>query len=513
MAEDLYGINRKGWLQAIADDISPYDCLLDLIDNAIDTASSASDNREEYGSYKIQVNLVEKKLPTTDNSKKTTYDLYITDNIGGMSREKLHEAFVAYRENNEQKVIGRYGIGLQRALYKLGGAYRVTAWQEGKQCSTGEFDKTSMEEGSFQITPSVYKKTGNGTEVIIYGLNDDLKNKLKQQSDLAKDLRIRYAEFVEAGLEIKYNASRIVPIILKPVQKKKLIKKTDKYKYFEVIEESHDDLYEDWRIDIQVGALSAYDKEKVASEWDESRKSGGWYIFFNRRCILLADKSEKTGWGYAGATRFHAQYNGFLGIVNIYSGDTITLPFDTTKSNIRSDHKGYQKLIKKLVEYNRLWASFTGKAINQRKSIKKEALFPAEWGKPLGGFAARFHLAIAEGQKFEKWKEYPIASAALIRVTLELALRHAIRLLNKKPKLYAKRQPMYFLIDKYSRANTTTDDDKNMQQTFVPIAHEIRKKLNDYMHNEANQPTVPDITYIINKIDPFIHYVSHRKYD
>lgn len=500
MAEDLYGSNRRGLLQAIVADINPYDCLLDLIDNAIDAASNASDSSGNFTGYIIAIRVA------GDN-------LHIEDNAAGMSQVTLERAFVAYNEHDESKIIGRYGIGLQRALYKLGEAYRVTAWQEGKQSSTGKFDKTSMEEGNFTIDSSACKKEGSGTEVVIYRLNDDLKNKLKQQTDLAKDLGIRYAKFIEAGLDIKYNASRINPIILEPKNEQRVIKRTNELKTFEVIEEKHDGLCEDWRIDIKVGVLSAEAKKQVTSKWDKGRKNGGWYVFLNDRCVLLADKTRETGWGYDGATRFHPQYNDFLGIVNIYSGDTETLPFDTAKSIIRSDHKGYQKLIKKLIEYNRQWASFTGgsKRTLEKKIKTSSCLFPTEWGKPREDYAARLVATIEEGQNFSEWQKYPLASMALMRVTFELALRHAIRCLKKNPSLCETRVRMIDLISEYRKIKNLKSKDKKIQTKTCEFANDIREELNAFMHEETHIPTVDKVEHILETINDFIDYTSNLR--
>ena len=131
-------IDRKGWLNAISNEISLYDGFLDLIDNAIDTVSEANRNRDTFDGYEIEIKVIEN-------------DLYIANNAEGMSISTIRKAFIAYSKYNEKKTIGVLGIGLQRALHKLGKAFEIKTWQKEKQHGTGIVDREVMEEGSFQF--------------------------------------------------------------------------------------------------------------------------------------------------------------------------------------------------------------------------------------------------------------------------------------------------------------------------------------------------------------------------
>ena len=331
---------------------------------------------------------------------------------------------------------------------------------------------------------------------------------------------MRYGKFIENGLIIKFNGNDIAAINLKP-ENKASKSKTD---IFKVMKKEYNEFYEDWRVVIEIGGLPENIKNKVDSDWDKARKNGGWYVFFNNKCVLLADKTEKTGWGYEGAIRFHPQYNGFLGTVSIYSDSNAGLLFDSAKSNAPIEHEGYKKLILKLIKYNREWAIFTGKNITKADNLKSKpeykkeptfdnCLFPKEWGRPEGRYAARFSMAITEGQKFENWQNCLLASIALTRITLELALRHVIRALDKTQNLYQRGLGIQGLVGMYNNIENLDSSDKKTCDAITKIIDKFNKELNSYMHEEFESPSATEIEDIITKIHPFMYYATRLKYD
>ena len=505
-------IDRKGWLNAISNEISLYDSFLDLIDNAIDTVSEANRNSDTFDGYKIEIKVVGN-------------DLYIANNAEGMSISTLRKAFTAYSKYNKKKMIGVLDIGLQRALHKLGKAFEIKTWQKEKQHGTGIVDRETMEEGSLPIYTSKVDKKENGNEIVVFYLHKNLKDKLKEYNNLAKDLGLRYGKFIENGLIIKFSGNDITAINLKPENK------VSKYKtdIFKVMKKEYNKFYEDWRAVIEVGGLPKNTKEEIDSDWDKNRKNGGWYVFFNGRCILLADQTEKTGWGYEGATRFHPQYNDFLGIVNIESEKTASLPFDSAKSNVRFDNEGYKKLILELIKYNKEWAKFTGKGgktepIEPKPPRKKKGLFPERWGNPEADFSDCFAQAVEEGKKFKNWKEYKLASIALTRIALELALRHVIHALDKEIDLYTLIEPQTLsekkrnlgiqgLIGVYNSIKGLNSSETRERTSIANAVKTFNKQLNAYMHEGFEIPGVAETKDIIDKISPFMNYATRLKYD
>ena len=80
-------------------------------------------------------------------------NLHIKDNTGGMSFEELEKAFTPYANHSkEQKIIGKYGIGLQRSLYKLGDEFSFTTCKNNSGLATGIMNRKIMEEIKFLFT-------------------------------------------------------------------------------------------------------------------------------------------------------------------------------------------------------------------------------------------------------------------------------------------------------------------------------------------------------------------------
>src|SRR5215469_15296234 len=114
---------KEFFVRMITQDISLEDCILDLIDNSVDGAWRCEGSQP--------VGLAE----TADLTK---YKITITarpdyfrieDNCGGMSlHDAANHAFTFGRRKGDEHTdysIGVYGIGMKRAVFKLGGNIRI----------------------------------------------------------------------------------------------------------------------------------------------------------------------------------------------------------------------------------------------------------------------------------------------------------------------------------------------------------------------------------------------------
>jgi hypothetical protein len=108
--------HKEFFLHMITKDIALDACLLDLIDNAVDGATrvlGANWKKDKaYAPYKISL---------TFNAK----EFAISDNCGGIAYEDARDyAFRFGRDPNQgpdtKHGIGLYGIGMKRALFKIG---------------------------------------------------------------------------------------------------------------------------------------------------------------------------------------------------------------------------------------------------------------------------------------------------------------------------------------------------------------------------------------------------------
>ncbi|WP_198020990.1 ATP-binding protein [Mesorhizobium sp. LNJC391B00] len=111
------------FVRMITRDITLEDCILDLIDNSIDGAWSSEGSRPmglaeevDLSKYRIDIEALEDSF-------------CIVDNCGGMTlNAAINHAFSFGRqalEEHEDYSIGVYGIGMKRAIFKIGGEINI----------------------------------------------------------------------------------------------------------------------------------------------------------------------------------------------------------------------------------------------------------------------------------------------------------------------------------------------------------------------------------------------------
>ena len=97
---------KRLFIDILTRDISIHDCILDLLDNAVDsyTRNKIKEKRD------VQLNFDKGKIS-------------IFDNCGGIEKERLKKEvfrFGAKDFSSNVPTIGVYGIGLKRSIFKLG---------------------------------------------------------------------------------------------------------------------------------------------------------------------------------------------------------------------------------------------------------------------------------------------------------------------------------------------------------------------------------------------------------
>lgn len=72
----------------------------------------------------------------------------------------------------------------------------------------------------------------------------------------------------------------------------------------------------------------------------------GWHVFCNGRLVLVGDKTDRTGWGYADSgisiPGFHGQYNRLRGFAYFDCDEAGKLPWSTTKTDVNVESPVYR---------------------------------------------------------------------------------------------------------------------------------------------------------------------------
>ncbi len=318
------------FIEMITRDISIKDAILDLLDNSIDGANKINPNN--YSDLFIEITINENEF-------------IVKDNCGGFSLETAQKyAFRFGRPDDTPPTegsIGRFGIGMKRALFKIGQNFEVETktetdhfeisvnvaeWKEKKKSITdSNEEKSDVEDWDFEyseITDETNNLQQNGTYIKVCNLHKEVSEIFKEDEFLnnLKDEIERLLNFsIEKGIKISLNGKELL--------KKELVIFNDTSKpYFNEFE------FNGVKIRIVAG-LSFVGKPRAS----------GWYIYCNDRLVLEADQSEITLWGTGNIPKWHVDYVMFKGIVFFDSDETIKLPLTTTKKGIDATSETYNK--------------------------------------------------------------------------------------------------------------------------------------------------------------------------
>ncbi|WP_420575370.1 ATP-binding protein [Ekhidna sp.] len=314
-------------------DLTLRDAIGDLVDNSVDAAKSISNN----GSYN------DLKIDLTASPEK----FIIEDNCGGFSVDVARNyAFCFGRPSGYPETpgsIGRFGIGMKRALFKLGRNFSVEStttnsyfkmsvdvdkWNSDK--NTWDFEFDDFKEGD----DVKFDKQNTGTTIVVENLREDV---MKQFSDpnfikkLRSEIELEHLYAIHKGLEMKLNGKKLNERHLDFIDSEEI-----KPGYWE-----HS--FYDGNLDVKV--YSGISKDEGAE--------GGWYIFCNHRLIVGPDTSWITGWTGRkgdGVAEYHDQFHRFRGYVFFDAENAELLPWNTTKTGMDLDSPVYKAVRMQMIE-------------------------------------------------------------------------------------------------------------------------------------------------------------------
>lgn len=333
---------RKAFfIQMFTKDISLEDCILDLVDNSIDGLIRTGRLRPSDISRDIfKTNggnrAVVSRLPLIE-IEYSDKEVTIQDNCGGIDKEyALSEAFNFGHGLGEKPkgYLGVYGIGLKRALFKIGDQFHIESRTEkaGFTCSLDVSkwlaQDRNLDDWKIPLESSRPAKTSHsaGTLVRVTKLHDEVKTRLADKTfstELFKAIARTYAFFLGRYVRVKINGS-VVDAFDIPVGKPKQGQAS-----YETFERDG--------VTVRILATIATGDKQGRLKLD----TAGWYVVCNGRIVLAADKSEKSGWNTAPMPQFHPKYRAFLGLVFFESRDPVRLPWTTTKRDLNKESAIY----------------------------------------------------------------------------------------------------------------------------------------------------------------------------
>ncbi|MCU1748369.1 ATP-binding protein [Pseudomonas sp. 6D_7.1_Bac1] len=339
-------------IKGLTSDVTTIECIYDLIDNSIDAARNSLlkfDTQKDkfslpasYSGYEIKISI---------NNK----DIAIHDNCSGIDENTLSKkTFTIGSRSQHPYGIGHYGVGLNRAIFKLGSRVNLTT-DDGRDQFSLSFSENEVRkavENTLTIKAKRLKTTNEKFNIIkISDIHREVYSDLGSAiwiKSTTDEIRKRYGIFTAKGLKIFINN---VPIgtFGPEIRNPDFLKKREKT----LLSESGVNIYMEAGLhqDYRIKSVDA-DYEDLKSGIAELTKEYGWYIVCNDRIILVADKTKTTGW----TTSWHNEYHGFLGWAFYVCEDPSLLPWDSKKTGINSNNKAHEEslaLLKSLADLYR----------------------------------------------------------------------------------------------------------------------------------------------------------------
>jgi hypothetical protein len=328
-------------ISGLTSDVTTLECIYDLIDNSIDAARNVilKTNKlkdqfglpSSYSGYTVELTLSPEAIK-------------ISDNCSGIDKAILAtKTFTIGNRSKHPYGIGHYGVGLNRAIFKLGKKVNlITDNGEDKlllKFSDEDVRKAIQKE--IAIMASLRPTGGESINVItIDDINAEVASDLSSNiwlKSATEEVRTRYGIFTKKGLRITINSIEVGtfgPSIRDPKFLEKQEREFRSSKGVNVYIEAG--LHQDYKIKgiDKDHSLAKSNLKNLTSEY-------GWYIVCNDRIILVADKTVTSGW----TTSWHNEYHGFLGWAYYVSEDPALLPWDSKKTGINTHNDAHRETV------------------------------------------------------------------------------------------------------------------------------------------------------------------------
>lgn len=345
---------KEFFISMLTKDVPLIPAIVDLVDNSLDGARRLRGKGDYKGLWV--------ELTATG----TAFE--VKDNCGGIDVDTARNYAFRFGRPEEMKQVphsvGQFGVGMKRALFKLGTKFQVHSRTESSRFSVtvdvGEWKADPDPEWTFRFdgppeTGVRVKAADVGTTVTVLTLHEEIRKQFETtsfQDELRNEIALRHSRNVANGLRVVVNGIALKPVPaellrsaeLKPVSK--TLSLTSKKK-------------NDVAIHIYAGiALS-------------SPNEAGWYVYCNDRLVLGPDQTSVTGWGATWSSttipKYHNQFAPFRGYAFFDADDASALPWNTTKTSVDVEHPVYRRARLEMIQAMRPVIDFCNKLKEEKE--------------------------------------------------------------------------------------------------------------------------------------------------
>lgn len=346
---------KEFFIHMLVRDIGLVPAIVDLVDNSVDGARRTRPEGNYSGLW------VRIEADSTH--------LRIQDNCGGIDIKTAQDyAFRFGRDPNaphRTHTIGQFGVGMKRALFKLGDEFEVES-----RTAVDHF-RILVNLTSWTATPDLWDFPIDllddasgvlrepGVNVHVMHLNEAVAEALGQDltiTQLQTELSLVHQYALESGLQMAVNGFNVEPSTQVLLQSTELRPAVEEH-------------------DLQIGG-SAVRCRVVAGVATSDPSSAGWYIYCNGRLVIRADQTNVTGWGEAGEAtvpKYHNQFARFRGYVLFDSDDAGVLPWTTTKTGIDPGAAAYRVIRPRMLALMRSVITFLNELDAEERPSEADA--------------------------------------------------------------------------------------------------------------------------------------------
>ncbi len=369
---------KSFFVSMLTRDIQLEEAILDLLDNCVDGVlrSKGGSGARPYEGFKADISFDATSFSISDNCGGIPWDLHEYAFRMGRSPERSFDA---------PGSVGVYGIGMKRAIFKIGRHCLLSTRNAEDQYDveiTSDWldDETGWD---IPVRESDRPTSYDGTTIVIGelypGVAKTFADGIKSfKSDLKRMIATHYAYIIDKGFEVTVDGDAVSPRTTKIVYDRRQTAGADAIRPF-VFKAAADGV----EVYLAVGFTRPIPSEnELKDEQVEARYSSidaGWTILCNDRAVLYSDRTELTGWGEAGVPRYHNQFIAISGILDFRSEDPSKLPTTTTKRGIDASSPLYLQVKNKMREGMRVFTDYT----NKWKGHAEESRRHIDQGVPL----------------------------------------------------------------------------------------------------------------------------------
>ena len=364
--------SKSFFVEMLTRDIELKDAILDLLDNCLDGVlrtlkEKQSNPDEEYPDFDYNDSVPYKGFYAHIDFNKDSFT--IADNCGGMTKETLEKhAFrmgrPALEKDKDLATVGIYGIGMKRAIFKLG-KHAIVTTRNRKESYKVEITPEWLandQEWKLPIYPVDLNHLEKGTKIEVTELRTTVRSEFDTNfnksfnEDFQTLIATHYSYIIHKGFEVKVNGKTISPkeIYLRFGKEKLSIAPfmfTGKIKNVDV----------DLVVGLYRNPPTDTEMEEINSGYGNRKENAGWTVIINDRVVLYKDTTHLTGWGEGNVPRYHSQFIAISGVVRFHSNNPEELPLTTTKRGINLNSPLYAEVKNIMREGTKYFTDFTNK--------------------------------------------------------------------------------------------------------------------------------------------------------